>query len=298
MKPGIYAGISNADYHGGAGISKSGLDLVARSPLHYWQAYLNPDREPREETPAMRLGTAIHTAMLEPERFADEYVIVPADAPRRPTSVQLNAKNPSDATLQAIAWWDSFDIAAQGKTIISADDYETCAAISRRLHAHPAAAVLLRQAGALFEASAYWEDPDTGVLCRCRPDVLLPNGAAVVDVKSTTDASADAFRRSVANYDYHVQAAFYLDGITRATGTAPGAFVFAAFETSAPHAVAFYNADATMLDIGRREYKRRLRRYAQCLASGTWPGYADTIQNLQLPPWVIAAANDNNPNDR
>ena len=59
MKNGLFNGISNAEYHGGAGISKSGLDLVAQSPLHYWSAYLDPNRQAREETPAMAIGTGM-----------------------------------------------------------------------------------------------------------------------------------------------------------------------------------------------------------------------------------------------
>ena len=83
----ILENLTNAEYHASEGISASGLKLIGRSPLHYWAAYLDPKREPRVETPALKLGTAIHTAVLEPMRFADEYVVVPDSAPRRPTSV-------------------------------------------------------------------------------------------------------------------------------------------------------------------------------------------------------------------
>jgi exodeoxyribonuclease VIII len=77
MKTGIYAGISNDAYHGGPGVSKSGLDLIARSPLHYWTRYLDPQRTPTEPTPSMRLGTAIHTAVLEPGEFAKRHHVAP-----------------------------------------------------------------------------------------------------------------------------------------------------------------------------------------------------------------------------
>ena len=35
MKPGIYIGLANEQYHAAEGISKSGLDLIARSPYLY-----------------------------------------------------------------------------------------------------------------------------------------------------------------------------------------------------------------------------------------------------------------------
>jgi hypothetical protein len=291
---GIYENMSNNEYHAAPGISATGLKLFARSPLHYWAAYLDPNREPREETPALRLGTAIHTAVLEPERFTEEYVTVPADAPRRPTSAQLNAKNPSDDTVAAIEWWKAFDEANAAKTVISADDFSTCDAISQRLRAHPAAQVLFKSGVA--EQSFFWTDADTGVVCKCRPDWLIL-GTAIVDLKSTTDASATGFSRAVYNYEYHLQAAWYLDGIRSCVTDAPSAFIFAAFEKDAPHAVAFYNADPDMIELGRREYRRRLSIYAECLKSNTWPGYPASITNLSLPAWVLKAANDNNPGE-
>jgi hypothetical protein len=272
--------MSNADYHAAEGISASGLKLIGRSPLHYWAAYLDPNREPREETPALKLGTAIHTAVLEPLRFADEYVVSPKFDRR---------------TKDGKAAAEAFEIENAGKTVISGDDWKTCMAISERLNHHPAAAVLFRSGVA--ETSMFWEDPDTGVLCKCRPDWLI-HKTAIVDVKSTTDASPSGFACAVANFEYHMQAAWYLDGVRLCLGDdAPAAFLFAAFEKKAPHAVAFYNADPEMISIGRTAYKSRLRLYADCLKNNSWPGYPANITNLSLPAWDVKAANDNNPQE-
>lgn len=289
----VIEGMPNDAYHAHEAISASGLKLIGRSPLHYWQRYINPEREPDEPTPALQLGTAIHTAVLEPLRYAEEYVVVPESAPKRPTPAQLNAKKPSDDTLAAIEWWKEFEVKTQGKTVISADDHKVCMAISERVNRHPAASVLFR--GGMVETSMFWEDPDTGVTCKCRPDYFLP-GLAIVDVKSTSDASASGFARSVANYEYHLQAAWYLDGVRLVMGDkAASAFIFAAFEKDAPHAVAFYNADAEMIELGRREYRRRLQIYADCKSRNVWPGYPAEITSLSLPGWLLKAANDNNP---
>lgn len=73
MKPGVYEGISNAEYHGGPGISKSGLDLVHRSPMHY-NAVVTAAND-RTPTPAQEIGTAVHMAILEPEEFAKTYCL-------------------------------------------------------------------------------------------------------------------------------------------------------------------------------------------------------------------------------
>lgn len=73
MKAGLYADLSNADYHGGAGVSKSILDLVHRSPAHAHYA-LTAERKD-EPTAAQRIGTAAHCLILEPAEFVKNYCL-------------------------------------------------------------------------------------------------------------------------------------------------------------------------------------------------------------------------------
>lgn len=73
MKPGVYEGIPNAEYHGGPGISKSGLDLVHRSPMHYLAAQ-EVANENRPDTKAYFVGREFHMLALEPDVFDVEYV--------------------------------------------------------------------------------------------------------------------------------------------------------------------------------------------------------------------------------
>lgn len=281
MKTGIYSGISNDDYHGGVGVSKSGLDVLARSPLHYWAKYIDPNRERKEPTPAMKLGTAIHTAVLEPDEFSKRHMVAPV-VDRR--------------TKDGKATWEQFvaDAEAAGADLISAEDFATCQAISQQVRQHPTARKVF--ANGTPELSAYWTDAETGLLCKCRPDWLgLP---LIVDLKSTEDASAEGFAKSAWNYRYWVQAAWYVDGIEQATGQRPDAFVFAAFEKSAPYACAFYFADEAMLDMGRREYRKQLRVLADCKAADKWPGYPTDVLPLGVPAWALKAANDNASSDK
>lgn len=289
MKSGIYYELPGDEYHSGPGISNSGLGLLGRSPLHYWAKYRDPNREPVEPTPAMQIGTAVHCAVLEPDRFRQEFVTIPADAPKKPTSVQLNAKNPSDATIAAILWWEEFEERNKGATILSADDFAKCQRISESVQRHNAAEILFAEGDA--EVSIFWEDEETGVLCKIRPDWLMRT--AIFDLKTTEDASAQAFQRSVLNYGYFRQAAFYLDG-AQAAGLEVDAFIFGAVEKSAPFASAFYFADEAMLEIGRSDYRRLLRIYAECLETDRWPGYPEHLTPIGLPAWFKpAAANDN-----
>jgi len=282
MKSGIYSDISNDEYHKGPGISKSGLDIIARSPLHYWGAYLDPNKEPRKETPAMAFGTAIHTAILEPETYDARYTVMPDGLDRR---TKIGKEQYEAYILQS---------QTDGTTLIGSGEHAKVMKVAEQARDHPLARRLLETGKA--EQSVYWTDPETGILCKARPDWLIdPNpNCAILDVKSTQDASPEGFMKSAFNYRYHVQAAWYLDGLEAATGWKPDAFMFLALEKDAPFASAFYYASDAMIDVGRREYRKALNTYAACLESGKWPGYSSQLQALELPRWAEIAIEKEN----
>lgn len=246
-------------------VSKSQLDHIRRAPAIYkWR--LEHKTPP---TPAMILGTLTHTAVLEPERFTDEVMVAPKIDRR---------------TSAGKAEWEAFQIAAEGKTLIDADEMDRLRAIRAAVEAHPSAAKALAQIDAV-EQSVFWTDAETGLACRCRPDAVTTAGV-IVDLKTTKDASPDGFARSIAGYRYHVQAAFYSDGMQALTGTPPKGFVFIAVETEPPHLVAVYVASAAMIDRGRADYQADLETLRECQATDTWPGYSSSPLQLDLPKWA------------
>ena len=221
----------------------------------------------------MRVGTAIHTAVLEPETFLDRYVILPEGIDRRTKDGKAEY-----AILEGKA-------EAKGAQLLPYADFDKVMAIKSACHTHPMAKQLFRDGKA--EMSVFWTDEETGVLCKCRPDWLLGgDNPAILDLKSTEDASPDGFTRSAYKYRYHVQAAWYLDGLEAALGVKPDVFMFLAVEKSAPYAPAFYYADDAMITAGRAEYRRLLRLFAKCQSENDWPGYPTKLQALTLPKWA------------
>jgi hypothetical protein len=258
------AELSNADYHRHPAVSKSHLDRVAKSPAHYWARYRDPDREPEEPTAAMVLGSALHTAVLEPHLWKEQYAIPPHAFDRRTKAGKELAT--------------AFEAEAQGKTVLHPDDAERIRKMAAAVHSHPASSFLLHLPGRR-EASYFWQDSATGLECKCRPDWHSEDRRLIVDVKTTEDASPRGFARSVANFRYHVQAAWYLDGLGAEQ------FLFVCVEKSPPYLVAVYAATPAMVAAGQRVAERDLQTLAECSATDTWPGYADTIQPIDLPAW-------------
>lgn len=273
-------------YHSTMALSAGGLKRLRESPLHFWSAQLDPEREHGEPTAAMRAGTLAHTVILEPDEVWNRYVQVPADAPKRPTDVQRNAAKPSDATKAAIAWWDAFDAANKGLEVVTAEEIAKAERQRDAVMQLPEIASFLRSGRA--EVSAFGHDPETGVYCKCRPDWEHDAGPGVVllDLKTCPDASPQGFSRQAFNLGYHLQDAWYRKVYEEVTGRMVLGFVFVAVEHERPHACAAYMFDDASLEKARAKNAELTRLYAECLRTNTWPGYANTITPISLPAWA------------
>lgn len=260
------------DYHAMTNVvSKSHLDQIARSPLHYWAAYLDPNRQPREATPAMAIGSAVHTHVLELSTWDERYVMAPEGINRR--------------TKAGKELWAAFEADAASRTVLSRSDAELVMQMGRAVWSHPAAAFLLGRPGKA-EQTYLWTDEATGLECKCRPDWMTNDGQLIVDLKATEDASPAGFRKSIGNFRYYVQAAWYLDGIERATGRRPDQFIFVCVEKNPPHVVAVYAASAEMVATGAITAEADLARLAMCREASEWPGYSNQIETIDLPLWM------------
>lgn len=271
--------MSNDAYHQEAGVSKTKTDDIApecgNSPRHYWAKHLAPNRTPFVPSPQMVKGTAIHTAVLEPDNLATEFAVAPEDAPRRPDARQRNAKKPSAETLDSIAFWDAFEAEAAGKTVLDAETFSHVVGARDSVLTHPDIKGLFTLGDA--EESYFAIDPETGALIKCRPDYNRLNyDGLVIDLKSTGDASPEGFSGSATKFRYDVSDPWYRDVIDLALGTKGAAqnFAFVAVEADPPHAVGLYYLTERQRDHGRAMGRRDLRQIVNCTSTGVWPDWA------------------------
>lgn len=277
--------MSGADYHAAPGVSKSKLDDFAeKSPLHFWHKHINPDRPTEVRTEALILGDAIHAAIGEPDTVASRFVVVPDDAPNRPNRRVMEAKNPSLESRGAIDYWKAFLAENATKTILTPKQYATVIACRDAVWTDPYASGLM--SGALFEQTYAAIDPETGVLVKCRLDGDRLEDGIILDFKTTTDASPDAFWRDAKKYRYRVQDAWYRDTVNLALGAeVADTFAFIAVEKDEPNGVAVYFYDEDEVRAGREQARADLRGIAEYTAKygdSRWPSYTEHgAQKLQ-----------------
>ncbi|EMX2298215.1 exodeoxyribonuclease VIII [Escherichia coli O4:H1] len=272
IEPGIYYGISNENYHAGPGVSKSQLDDIADTPaLYLWRKNAPVDTT---KTKTLDLGTAFHCRVLEPEEFSNRFIVAP-EFNRRTNA----GKEEEKAFLMKCA--------STGKTVITAEESRKIELMYQSVMALPLGQWLVESAGHA-ESSIYWEDPETGILCRCRPDKIIPEFHWIMDVKTTADIQR--FKTAYYDYRYHVQDAFYSDGYEAQFGVQP-TFVFLVASTTIecgryPVEIFMMGEEAKL--AGQLEYHRNLRTLADCLNTDEWPA----IKTLSLPRWAKEYAND------
>ncbi|EMD3301909.1 exodeoxyribonuclease VIII [Salmonella enterica] len=271
IQPGIYYDIPNEAYHAGPGVSKSQLDDIADTPAIYlWRKNAPVDTE---KTKSLDTGTAFHCRVLEPEEFSKRFIIAPEF--NRRTSA---GKEEEKTFLE--------ECARTGRTVLTAEEGRKIELMYQSVMALPLGQWLVESAG-YAESSVYWEDPETGILCRCRPDKIIPEFHWIMDVKTTADIQR--FRTAYYDYRYHVQDAFYSDGYRAQFGEIP-TFVFLVASTTTecgryPVEIFMMGEDAKL--AGQREYRRNLQTLAECLNNDEWPA----IKTLSLPRWAKENAN-------
>lgn len=246
---GVFSDLSNDDYHSDLAIGSSGLKRFLVSPLHYWAAYLDPERKPRDYK-HFRVGRAWHAAVFEPQAFGDRYAanhdVNPlttrakllaeclADADRFkamrgiPDDIKLTTKEGKalaaeieaaggapvqQSDLNFISEWMP---KLSGRDVLPGDSLvavQKMAGIARALPISRVVFDQLAEHGAA-EVSLFTVDPASGLRLKVRPDYMLRPcpmfpNGLIIDGKTTTDASASGFARQVWNLDYGLQAALY-----------------------------------------------------------------------------------------
>ena len=274
-------------------ISKSGLDKINKSPNQYYQYYLGPHaalfRE-KKKTKALLIGEVFHCALMEPHLFFKRYIVGNGNIDKR--------------TKEGKALYYKYVQAGKGKKYIDLNVYNTALAMRAAVYNHPIANKLFKRGTA--EKIHTFVDPETGIKCKIKPDWETPE-RYLVDLKSALDASCDfsndeteyndfgqiipqiengfpvtnkkysGFPKSVFNYRYDVQDAFYSDGYGIATGQKAEAFIFVAVEKEPPFEVSLYVLSDDIKAGGRAAYKRNLATLKQCRETNNYPGYPTKI---------------------
>ena len=284
------AGTSIRDYLDLPALGSSGLRAFRRSPAHYKHLLDNPE----DETPAMRFGTAVHTAVLEPHLMG-EYTVLEACHGRYKGGKKAGQRcaSPAKIARRGKGWCGTHDPkkgSPATELAIHASDHARVTAICEAIRAHPEAGKLLGELPGNMERSAVFQDEDTGVWCKIRPDrmVTLHGGIrACIDLKTTSSEANGRFARdTIPRYGYHFQASLYRRGLAK-LGIDCEASIIVAVESDPPHGVGCFLFSEPDLERAHGEISRLLESFAECMATDVWPGYPTGFRDAPVPDWAF-----------
>lgn len=172
---GIYFGLPEERYRADPALNYSGMKDLLEGAAYYWSGSpLNPDWKPKKPTDEQRIGTALHTLLLEPEKFARKY---------------YDPLNGFDST----------------RLPIRSSDYEWMSECVAAIRAEQELDALLKNGRS--EVSIIWADQVTSVRLKARHDYWKP--FCSVDYKSAYGAHNGAIRNAFWKYRYDIQSYHY-----------------------------------------------------------------------------------------
>jgi len=277
-KPGIYPGVPFETYASWSAVNHSFLKWFEYSAEHALEYRLNPPPSTRDQI----IGSATHALLLEPDQFAERYC--PAlDRPKRSKADKLAHIRHSELN--------------SGKTELKPEEWDLVHRMAEavRCGKNSTALELVEHPKAFREVVIVWNDPDTGLLCKARIDLLMKSFRGfptAADFKTTRDRLTIQRRgKFIAEFKTYSQFAFYCDGLdalTRSYGHEPvhRRILAVLVEKKPPHGVAVTEIDEDDIEQGRRECRRWLNQAAECFDSGVWPGYSASIGVASLPMYA------------
>ena len=267
-EPGVYDGLDEAAYHAdpvpGGSLSASGAKLLLPPSCPALYRYR---RDHPKTSAAFDYGTAAHKFVLgvgQPicRLSYDDWRTKAAQAARD-------------------------EARAQGYVPVLEPDWQRVEAMAAAIRAHPVAGQLFRPDRGTAEQSLFWHDAEFDIWRRARLDWQLPGSRLIIaDYKTTPDASPAAIRKHVANFSYHMQAAWYIDAIqVLGLGDDP-AFLFVFQEKTPPYLITIAELDGEAIKAGRERNRLACEIYRDCREVNVWPGYGSEIELISLPSWA------------
>lgn len=238
-------------------VSSSELKRMLVSPAeYYWAKKLAR----KEETPATKLGTAIHAAILEPKKFDETYAL----------ETELIENKTKGEGYKA---WNAFKKENEGKIILPYEDVQTVRLAQLEASRNPLLQGILSNGVAEVSATS----KRYGSSLKARTDFLTLDNS-MWDVKTTSEpirGEAD-IERIIAKWRYYFQAAFHLAVFAdNAVAAKSYGWIFVTTGSTVPY-IYIVRASETLIQYGIQAVERCLQTLRNCIKDDHWPGIEQT----------------------
>jgi len=261
--------------------------MELQTPADVWAFHLlNKHRWESDDSTALRMGRAM-ACFIEggTELLEEEFRVLPANKPKKPTAAQQTAYDEgrgTEAGIRSVEFWA--DVEADRRDIITETEWDLICTMGKVLAGNQDACAVMQ---GIPEVSMAWKDEATDLWCLARPDTVSFSGLTTDYKKMATKGGGFDARlvdRRITDFGYDMQGAFACEGFEQLTGHWPGFGIIAQWEKP-PHHVILREIDDEDLRIGQFRNHRSLTRFRECLDSGHWPGPGENLGAYHRPKW-------------
>lgn len=224
----------------------SRLKLFSKSPAHFAAAL-------PEESTALDLGSAAHSLIL-----GGRQVIAYPGKVRRGKE------------------WEQFECENPDAIILTKSDFGRASRMAKAVKDNRDA---MRVLEGDREQTLYWNIQKRA--CRGTPDVR--SDAFITELKTGETSDPRFFPFKLRRFSYHAQLAWYSDGAVLCGLPDPKEHYVVAVEATYPHVVTVFRIARETIEQGRKMVRLWFERLLQCEAANEWPGYCQSIVDLELP---------------
>lgn len=271
--PGIYEGISNADYHSDNEWLSSSQIKVANASAYDYKFFVLDKKGTRKDTASKSFGSATHKLILEADTFFDEYAVIDTSA--------MDLRRKADKEKM-----EAFKASNEGKLILTKEEFDKVQQCRDSVYSHPDARRLLELPG-VSEASLYVELehvlPGGEIVLfkvRVRPD-RLAYGHAILDLKTSKSAAKDSFEKDAFapwGYQYDLSAALYTRAWEKHSGEKLP-FIFIVVKNDEPWSCAVYKMKDESMKKGEAKLNRALNTIIMSERAGKWE-YQEKMEEI------------------
>lgn len=261
-------------------VNSSALSLMLKSPKAFYYGFFKGLQKP--VTKDLKLGKLIHQAVLEGDKFKQNYVIMPEFVGYTQKGEKTTNPNCKEVKELKQEWLNSLPPTA---IIVTPDEREMIVGIIESILSHPDGQYLFNNG--MPEKSGFFRDIDTNIKCKIRCDFISNDHNILIDLKSARSVSRVQFGSSAYNLRYDMRMAMYREGVKQITGKYPEVTVLVAVEKLCPWECAIYyysNEDFLQAD---HDYKRCLSLVNSSIKYNMWPQNQKKIERLYKPAWFV-----------
>lgn len=292
LKKNDYQGMYDIEddvYHLVPAISKGQLDDFNNLPAkYYYKHFVDYTHEP---TDPMKIGSMVHHGVLDPKGMAGKYksdlsIIEGLEKDYKLIDGKWFCDDKAAKPTGTTEYKNKVkDLQSDDICVIKYKDYDMALEMVSNTLKKEKVQDLLKDGK--MEMAMFAIDPITGLLMKIKVDIANFAKRILSDLKTTSDARVKEYQKSIANFRYHVQAAYYCNLATVLFGVPFDTFAWIVAEKQKPYPVANYYCDEAAFEKGQIEFRQDLNSLAACLENDDFPGYEEDFEPISLPHWAF-----------